>query len=161
MQIKRSQIYFMFVLFLSFFLLGCSFAPGQKLSKAEMQELVARAQQSKLIILDVYHNRCESCKHIEPVFEQLKEKYSTNKDITFLKYDLSNPFTILDSLKIAKALGIQDIYKAQRFSGIVLLIDPKEKKVIDTLIAEYNFDKYINVIESLLKEAPKGPANET
>ena len=92
----------------------------------------------------------------------MKEKYIQNQDLCFLKYDLSNPFTILDSLKIAKKLGVQDIYKAQRFSGVVLIIDSKEKKVLSTLVAEYNLDTYVDAIESIFKSSSENEIkNET
>ena len=125
-------------------------------SKAEIEEFqntINKAQNSKIIVLDVYHNRCESCKEIEPTIEKLKEEYSTNNSVVFLKYDLSNPFTLFKSRRIAKPLGIEEIYKSQRFSGVVLIIDPKSKQVLETIIAEPNIDKYRQIIEARLANA--------
>ena len=127
---------------------GCTNPNVQRLSNEEIENAISKAKSSKLIVLDVYHNRCETCKHIEPVIEELKVKYFENDKVSFFKYDLSNPFTINDSMKIAKALGLEKIYGSQRYSGIVIFINTETKQVIKDLIAEYNPDKYIEVIEN-------------
>ena len=141
-------------LFLSIILLislhGCSNIGN--ISQEELQEITAKGEKSKIIVVDVFHNSCGSCKLIDPVMEKLISENVNNPDILFLKYDLSNPFTTIRSIKIAKSLGLEDIYKAQRFSGIVLFIDSKTKEVFDTLVAEYNIEKYNEVIQKSLKK---------
>ena len=149
---KSVKKFFLASLLLCFsvsFLSGCS---NLKVQKAEDLEIINKAQNSKLIVLDIYHNRCESCKYIEPVIEKLKSDYSNNPSIAFLKYDLSNPITIFRSRKIAKKLGLENIYKSQRFSGVVIFITTQTKEVSDTLIAEYNIEKYKPVIEKIIKQ---------
>lgn len=131
---------------------GCSFLGYKKLSEEELKNIETKIESSKILILDVYHKNCESCKYIEPVIEDLKIRYSNNSQIAFLKYDLTNPFTILDSRQIAKVLGLEKIYMVQRFSGVVHIISSKDKMILDSLIAEYNINKYINLIERRLKE---------
>ena len=145
-NIKNVIYYSLFFILLS----GCSFNTPQT-SKEEMQKIITKVNSSKLIILDVYHDRCESCKEIEPVIEKLKSNYAQNPNVVFLKYDLSNPFTIYSSRRLAKQLGLEGIYKLQRFSGVILIIDSQKKLVLDTLIAEYNLNKYNEVIEERLK----------
>ena len=142
MQNKKLALLF---IVLSFLLCGCSLLLDQKLTPQDMQS-INQVQHSKFLVLDVYHNRCDSCKSIEPVVEKLKADYSGNSSISFLKYDLSNPFTIFKSRKIAKELGLENIYKAQRYSGVVLFIDLQTKQVLDTLIGEYNIERYNEVI---------------
>ena len=127
---------------------GCTNLNVQRLSNEEIESAINKAKSSKLIVLDVYHNRCETCKHIEPVIEKLKVKYSENDKVSFFKYDLSNPFTINDSMKIAKALGLEKIYGSQRYSGIVLFIDRTTGTVIKDLIAEYDIKKYEDIINN-------------
>ena len=127
---------------------SCSLFNFKRMSPEEVKEITEKARKSKLIVLDVYHNRCESCKYIAPVIKKLESMYSQNPNVAFLKYDLSNPFTVSNSRQIAKSLGLDPIYKSQRYSGIVLFIDNEKKEVINTLIAEYNIDKYIEVIEA-------------
>ena len=130
---------------------SCSFNIPQ-ISQEELQKTVEKVQSSKITILDVYHNRCESCQLIDPVIEKLKTNYAENSNISFLKYDLSNPFTASNSRKIAKVLGLENIYKEQRYSGVVLIIDSHTKQVLDTLIAEYNIEKYNEVITKRLHD---------
>lgn len=147
-MIKLFKIFLSLILCLSLF--GCTSPAQRAVEQEEIQKIVTKAQKSKLIVLDVYHNRCSSCQIIEPVIRALENIYEENYDVVFLKHDLSNPFTTFKSLKIAKSIGIEDIYKAQRYSGIVLFIDTKSKKVIDTLIGEYNIEKYEAVIQKVL-----------
>ena len=128
------------------FSFGCVSPIVQRLTNEEIENAINKAKSSKLIVLDIYHNRCKTCKYIEPVIEELKLKYEKNKDIVFLKYDLSNPFTINDSMKIAKELGLEKIYRSQRYSGIVLFIDTKTKEVIKELVAEYDIKRYEDII---------------
>ncbi len=129
---------------------GCSLV-GKRLSEEEIQKTITKAQYSKLIVVDIYHTRCETCKLVEPVITSLKEYYKNNNDIAFVKYDLSNPFTLLDSMKIAKALGLESIYKAQRYSGVILIVDAKSKKVVDTIVAEPDVGVYASIINKRLK----------
>ena len=123
----------------------------KSISKEEINQTVDRVNSSKIILLDVYHDQCGTCKFIEPVFEKLESDYSQNPNVVFLKYDLSNPFTINNSIKIAKAVGLENIYKAQQYSGIVLFIDSKTKKVIHSLIGEDEIELYNKIIEDIIK----------
>ena len=150
MQFIKIQ-YFLLSFILIALLCGCSSLNIQSASEREnIQNIVSKAENSKLIILDVYHNRCETCKFIEPVFEKLQSDYTKNPDTVFLKYDLSNPFTVIRSRNIAKALGLESIYKAQRYSGVVLFIDSKTKQVVDTLIGEDRIEQYNKIIKERL-----------
>ena len=132
------------------FLTGCSFIGIKRLSEEEIQKIITKGQHSKLIVVDIYHTRCDTCQLIEPTVKNIENYYKENNDIVFVKYDLSNPFTLFDSMKIAKALGLEAIYKAQRYSGVVLIIDAKSKKVLDTIVAETNINKYTSVIKKRL-----------
>ena len=151
MQLIKIQSFLLsFVLIV--LLCGCSSLNIQSSGEKEnIQNIVNKAENSKLIILDIYHNNCETCKFIEPVFEKLQSDYAQNPDIVFLKDDLSNPFTFIKSRNIAKALGLESIYKAQRYSGVVLFIDSKTKQVVDTLVGEDRIEKYNKIIEKRLK----------
>lgn len=130
---------------------GCSVFITQQ-EKENIQQTVSQAQNSKIIILDVYHNRCKVCKVIEPIMKELQTNHSTDKDLAFLKYDISNPFTIYKGREIAKGLGIENIYKSQRYSGIVLFIDTKNKNVMEVLIGEESLDNYNKVIKENLNK---------
>lgn len=145
---------YLIVIYLVFFFVlfsGCSLIIKETpLEKAESQKIINQAQNSKLIVLDIYHNKCKSCKLIEPLMKELKKTYLENKDIAFLKYDLSTIATLVKSRKIARELGLEDIYKSQKYSGVVHLIDSMDKKILSTLIGEYNLDKYKKVIEERL-----------
>ena len=147
----RKSLTLLASLFLILSLNSCSerFKP---VSKEEVNSIIEKVNSSKIILLDIYHDQCGTCKLIEPTFERLKSDYSQNPDLVFLKYDLSNPFTLNNSRKISKAVDLEDIYKAQKYSGIVLFIDSKTKKVIQSLIGESNIEPYKKIIEATLNE---------
>ena len=151
MQLTKIQS-FLLSFILIVLLCGCSsFGIQSESEKANIQETVKKVNNSKLILVDVYHDQCGTCKFIEPAFKKLQSDYAQNPDIVFLKYDLSNPFTNIRSMRIAKALGLEDIYNSQRYTGIVLFIDSKTKQVVDTLIGESNIEKYNKIIQEKLK----------
>ena len=151
MQLIKIQS-FLFSLVLIALLCGCSSLNIQSAAeKANVQDTINKVNNSKLILLDVYQDGCGTCKFIEPAFEKLKSDYAQNPDIVFLKYDLSNPFTNIRSMRIAKALGLEDIYNSQRYTGIVIFIDSKTKQVVDSLIGESNIEKYNKIIQEKLK----------
>ena len=133
------------ILFVS--LSGCTSPAQRALEEKEIQAIVSQAQNAKVLLVDVYQDRCPTCQLVEPAFQKLKEKYSRDKDIAFLKYDFSSPFTILKSWKIAKPLGLEKIFKAQRYTGIVLFVDMNTKQIFATLVGEYNIEKYVEIIE--------------
>ena len=142
MTIHKVKIFILlFIYFI--FSFGCL---SPTITDEEVQNIVKTATGSKLIVLDVYHDRCKSCKLIEPVMEKLKSDYAENKSVAFLKYDLSSFVSRLNGRKVADASGLENIYKAQRYTGVVLIIDTKTKNILDTLIAEEKIEKYKKVI---------------
>lgn len=150
MFFKKKILFLAFFIFLFCFVNGCS---KTILNEPVNSVLIERAKYSKLIVLDVFHNRCESCKLIEPVMKQLEEKYSQDLNVVFLKYDLSNPITVFRSKREATLLGLEDIYKSQRYSGVVLFINTGTKEVVRTLIAENDIEKYLEIIDSTLNSS--------
>jgi thiol-disulfide isomerase/thioredoxin len=143
-----------FCIAISIIISGCSVVESPE-QKQKTQELIEKARSSKVTVVDIHHDGCEPCKFIKPIFQKLESKYDSNKDIAFLTYDLSNPFKASKSIKIAKELGLEKIYKAQRYTGVVLILDTKTKVVLDTLIAEDNEQKYIDAIESQIGKDDK------
>ena len=138
----RRILYFLLCVLL-FTMYGCT---NMVVLTQEDKDLITKAKNSRYLVLDVYQKRCESCKYIEPVLKKIEEYYSNNPKVVFLKDDLSNSFSALKSLKIAEELGLGDIYRSQRYTGVVLIIDTRSKVVLESLIAEYSYDKYIEFI---------------
>ena len=51
-------------------------------------------------------------------------------------------------MRIAKELGLEKLYKAQRYTGVVLIIDSKTKDILETIVAEPDKSIYVEAIES-------------
>ena len=142
-------------LFILILLSGCAIVESPE-EKQKTQDLINRVQNSKITLIDVHHDHCEPCKAIEPIIDKLEKEYSSNPSIAFLKYDLSNPFKSDKSMKIAKELGIENLYKSQRYTGVVLVLDSKTKEVLETIVAEPNEEVYIQAIESRIGKKESG-----
>ena len=132
---------------ISYLFSGCSVVESPE-EKQKSQELIQKVQNSKITLIDVHHDNCEPCKVIKPIIEKLEEKYASNPNIAFLKYDLSSPFKNYKSMKIAKELGLEKLYKSQRYTGVVLIIDSQTKEVLENIIAEPDEKIYTEAIES-------------
>ncbi len=136
-------------------LTGCSIVETSE-EKQKTAELISKAKSAKYLVVDIHHDHCEPCKIIKPIIEKLETKYADNPEIVFLKYDLSNPFKSMRSMKTAKELGLENIYKAQRYTGVVLFIDGSSKEVTETLVADPEEENYVNLIESKLVKKDSG-----
>ncbi len=143
------------IFLLGFLFSGCAMVESPE-EKQKTQDLINRVQNSKITLIDVNHDHCEPCKAIQPIVDKLEREYSSNPDIAFLKYDLSNPFKSAKSMKIAKELGIEKLYKAQRYTGVVLVIDSQTKEVLETIVAEPDEEIYIEAIESRIGKKESG-----
>lgn len=144
------------ILLMSSLFSGCALVESPE-EKQKTQELINKVQKSKITLIDIHHDHCEPCKAINPIIESLEEKYASNPDVAFLKYDLSNPFKSAKSMKIAKELNLEKLYKAQKYTGVVLVIDSQTKDVLETIVAEPDKQIYIEAIESRIGKK----ANET
>lgn len=143
------------ILLLGFLFSGCAIVESPE-EKQKTQDLINRVQNSKITLIDVHQDQCEPCKVIKPIFEMLEEKYSSNPDIAFLSYDLSNPFKSAKSMSIAKKLGLEKLYKSQRYTGVVLVIDSKTNELLETIVAEPDEQIYIEAIESRIGKKESG-----
>lgn len=144
---KKILLLFSLIIFLT----GCTFTAKPTITQDEINLISKRVGESKLIILDIYFSGCRSCKHIEPIIKKLEEKYASNKEIIILKYDFSSPTTTANSLAIAKSIGLEELYKAQKYSGVVLFISSKTKQTVDELVGETSEDVYERAITKNLK----------
>lgn len=111
---------------------------------------IEKVKKAKLYVVDLHHDRCGGCSITTPVFERVAEKYKKNKKIAFMTFDLTTRDTVLDTQKLAKALEIEDIYKAQKHTGEVLFIDAKKKEILASLVLERDDEKYHKLIDKLI-----------
>ena len=61
--------------------------------------------------------------------------YARDKDVKFVKFDLTNDSTKAQSAKLAARNGITPVWNSNQKTGMVLLVDAKTRKVVGTIVA--------------------------
>lgn len=101
MKISKQLLSLCLVLF-SIFLASSSFA-GQTLSYKELQDVLQKAQNNKIVVLNFYASWCPPCREEVPHLIELRKKYSPEElEIIAINYDKS----LNDMQVFNKAKGI-------------------------------------------------------
>jgi len=100
---------------------------------------VTRAQETapkegpKVVGLLFYADWCASCKALEPKLNEVRKQLVV-QPIYFTRVDMTDESTKKQSEMFAEWVGFGEIYREHApKTGFMLLIDPKEKKVLDKL----------------------------
>ena len=76
----------------------------------------------QLIAVKIHADPCRRCHKLEPVFAELKRQYS-EKPILFLTFDHSSKASRRQAHLLSEQLGIGDVYRKHRYTGVIVLID--------------------------------------
>ena len=85
-----------------------------------------------LYVVKVHADWCGSCKALVPVLEEVRASLA-DKPVLFLELDVTDAKRTSQARLLAAALGIEEPFKANNKTGLVLLIDPAKKAVVETL----------------------------
>ena len=85
-----------------------------------------------LYVVKVHADWCGSCKALVPVLEEVRASLA-DKPVLFLELDVTDAKRTSQARLLAAALGIEEPLKANNKTGLVLLIDPAKKAVVETL----------------------------
>jgi thiol-disulfide isomerase/thioredoxin len=109
----------------------------------------------KIIAVYFYADWCGNCKILAPKLEEArKTEKLDDKDILFVKLDLTNKTTIHQAILNAQALGIGDYIKEQgSATGYVALLDAKTKKEVGRFTSEVDTKGIIKMVNSRLDAA--------
>lgn len=94
----------------------------------------------KLIAAKFHADWCGSCKTIAPTHNELISKFSS-EDVLFITFDKTDEATSNQSMLLAQALGIDEVYKSNEKTGFILLIDPQTKEVQGKLTKTQSVDE--------------------
>ncbi len=102
-----------------------------------LQPAVTRAQtKSPQVIAAVFHaDWCGKCKQMGPSAMKTMASYARDKDVKFVKFDLTDDSTKAQSAKLAARNGIEPVWNSNQKTGMVLLVDGKTRKVVDTIVS--------------------------
>lgn len=91
---------------------------------------------SPQVIAAVFHaDWCGKCKQMGPSAMKTMASYARDKDVKFVKFDLTDDSTKAQSAKLAARNGIAPVWNSNQKTGMVLLVDGKTRKVVDTIVS--------------------------
>ncbi len=85
-----------------------------------------------LYVVKVHADWCGACTALIPVLEEVRTSLA-DKPVLFLEMDVTDAKRTSQSRLLAAALGIEEPFKANNRTGLVLVIDPEKKAVVETL----------------------------
>lgn len=105
-----------------------------------------------LYVVKVHADWCGSCKALAPVLEEVRETLAA-ESVLFLELDVTDEARTAQARLLASALGIEDHLKANNKTGLVLLIDPSDKALLETLTRKNSAEEMVGKIEGHIAEA--------
>lgn len=105
-----------------------------------------------LYVVKVHADWCGSCKALAPVLEEVRETLAA-ESVLFLELDVTDEARTAQARLLASALGIEDHLKANNKTGLVLLIDPSDKALLETLTRKNSAEEIVGKIERHIAEA--------
>lgn len=104
----------------------------------------------KLYLVHVHGDWCKTCKLIDPVVHSLGEVYKSDEQVEYLVFDETNPETVAESKKRARARSLADLFEYERHTGELLFIDQSSKKILARYLGVDDKRKYIEAVNNLL-----------
>lgn len=102
-----------------------------------------------LYVVKVHADWCGSCKALAPVLEEVRETLAS-EPVLFLELDVTDEARTAQARLLTVALGIEDHLKANNKTGLVLLINPEDKALLETLTRKNSAGEMVGKIEGHL-----------
>ena len=99
-----------------------------------------------LYVVKVHADWCGSCKALVPILDEVRETMSA-EPVLFLTLDVTDEDRTGQARLLAAALGIENHLKANNKTGLVLIINPADKALLETLTKENTADEMVGKIE--------------
>ncbi len=99
-----------------------------------------------LYVVKVHADWCGSCKALVPILDEVRETMSA-EPVLFLTLDVTDEDRTGQARLLAAALGIEQHLKTNNKTGLVLVINPSDKALLETLTRENTADEMIGKIE--------------
>jgi thiol-disulfide isomerase/thioredoxin len=129
------------------FLLGLFIFVGN--SNASAQEMMEKeASADKPIVAVIKADWCPYCKRVDPVISSLMGDYA--EKFNFVAFDVTDEATTAESLKKAKALGLEDFFNKYKgkTSTVAVLVD---KEIVYKTSNNSKRGDYVKAFDEALK----------
>ena len=99
-----------------------------------------------LYVVKVHADWCGSCKALVPVLEKVRESLA-DEPVLFLELDVTDEARTAQARLLTAALGIENHLKANNKTGLVLLINPGDNALLETLTRKNSADEMVGKIK--------------
>lgn len=93
----------------------------------------AKPRSPQVIAAGFHADWCGKCKQMAPNAMKTMASYKGDRTVKFVNFDLTNDATKKQSAKLAARNGLTSVWNSYQKTGMVLLVDGKTRKVIDTI----------------------------
>ena len=99
----------------------------------------------QLIAVKIHADPCRRCHKLEPIFAELKKQFS-EKPVLFLTFDHSTKESRRQAQLLSEQLGLGDIYRKYRSTGVIVLIDRagQVREIVDSNVTMANAAKVVD-----------------
>jgi len=115
--IKRSVLFLLVLLLVNLWVNSLNpatasfFKKGKTKKKQSATQTVQKAENKKVLLIQIYASWCPGCKNIQPTLDQLTKE---NTDFELVQLDVSTPSKAKISAKKAEELKVIDFYNANK-----------------------------------------------
>ncbi len=87
------------------------------------------ATKRKIYAIHIHGDWCSTCALVDKVVHQAFTELK-NKNIEFIVFDETDPISVMESEKIAKAKQLEEIFEFERHTGELLYVDQVSKNIL-------------------------------
>ena len=109
-----------------------------------------------LYVAKVHADWCGSCQTLVPILEEVQAAVA-DEPVLFVQLDVTDSTRTAQARLLAAALGVEDHLKANNQTGLVLLIDAGDDRLLETVTKKNPAAEIVGKIEDHLAAAQAGP----
>ena len=109
-----------------------------------------------LYVAKVHADWCGSCTALVPILEEVRAEVA-DEPVLFVQLDVTDSTRTAQARLLAAALGVEDHFKANNKTGLVLLIDAQDHTLLETVTRQNSAAEIVGKIETHLAAARTTP----
>ena len=102
-----------------------------------------------LYVAKVHADWCGSCTALVPILEEVRAEVA-DEPVLFVQLDVTDSTRTAQARLLAAALGVEDHFKANNKTGLVLLIDARDHTLLETVTKKNTAAEIVARIEDHL-----------
>ena len=102
-----------------------------------------------LYVIKVHADWCGSCKALVPILKEVRAAVA-DQAVLFVELDVTDSTLTSQARLLAAALDVEDHFKANNKTGLVLLINPQDHTLLETVTKQNSAAEIVGKIETHL-----------